>query len=199
VKVIGLTGGIGSGKSTVSRRLAQLGAVVIDADRLARALQARGEPVWREIVNQFGWAVLTAAGDLDRRRLGRRVFFDADQRSRLNQIVHPAVRQLLSAKTQQAREQGAQVVVWDVPLLIEGGLYRDVDEVWVVWAEEAQQLERIVGRDRVPRSQAWARIRAQMPLSDKLRWADRVIDNRGTQEALMKAVDRAWRELGIGG
>ncbi len=199
MRLVGLTGGIGSGKSSVSRLLQQHGARIIDADRITHQLERRGQAVWREIWDVFGWAVLSADGALDRKRLGHVVFNDSAERSRLNGIVHPAVQAEIRSQIQQARDQDCAVAVLDVPLLIEGGLYRIVDEIWVVYTEPEQQVERIRNRDGVSPETAWQRIRAQMPLKDKLPYAHRVIDNRGPASALEEVVQRLWQSVASAG
>lgn len=193
VRLIGLTGGIGSGKSSVSHILASLGAYIIDADRITHQLQCRGQSVWQEIVQAFGWRVLLADGRLDRKRLGHIVFNDGKERLRLNEIVHPAVQQEIRRLIAQADSQGVAVAILDVPLLIEGGLYHIVDEVWVVYAQPDQQIARICARDNVSEETARRRLAAQMPLADKLSYAQRVIDNRGSLLALEKVVRVLWQ------
>ncbi len=193
MRLIGLTGGIGSGKSSVSRILAEAGAYIIDADDITHQLQCRGEDVWRAIVDAFAWPVLLADGRLDRKRLGHIVFNDAQERARLNAIVHPAVQREIRRLIAVARSQGVGLTVLDVPLLIEGGLYQIVDEVWVVYAEQDQQIARICARDKVSEETARRRLQAQMPLADKLPYAQHVIDNRGSLRALEKVVRGLWQ------
>lgn len=193
MRLIGLTGGIGSGKSSVSRVLARSGAVIIDADGITHDLERRGQPVWSKIIGTFGYSVLMADGELDRKKLGHRIFSTATERERLNRIVHPQVRQEITQAIDQAREMGVKVAVLDAPLLIEGGLYRNVDQVWLVYAEPEQQVKRIVARDQVGEDTAWRRIRAQMPLSDKVAYADVVIDNRGRFQDTEEVVLSLWQ------
>ncbi|AEJ39250.1 dephospho-CoA kinase [Sulfobacillus acidophilus TPY] len=193
--IIGLTGGIGSGKSTVSRILRQLGVPVVDADQVTHDLQRRGQPIWQAIFDHFGWPILTAGGELDRKRLGYRVFSDDQKRQWLNQLIHPVVRQRLRELAAEWQANGTPVVVWDVPLLIEGGLYREVDEVWVVYADPEQQIRRVMERDHVSYEAAQKRLSAQMPLAQKIQWATRVIDNRGSRDLLEKAVTELWQDV----
>jgi dephospho-CoA kinase len=199
VRLIGLTGGIGSGKSTVSRLLAAQGALIIDADRITRQLQERGQPVWHAIAANFGWSILLADGRIDRKKLGRRVFGDPSERAVLNRLVHPAVQEEIRQQIVKARERDASVVVLDVPLLIEGGLYKIVDQVWVVYASPEQQVERVCARDGVSAETAQHRIAAQMPLKEKLGYADRVIDNQKGTEQLGEVVRGLWRSVADGG
>ena len=187
--VIGLTGGIGSGKSTVSRQLAAHGLLVLDADAVAHDLMARGQPVWRAVWEAFGWPVLGPAGSLDRARLARAVFGDREARDRLNTLVHPAVRAAIRERTVRAAARGVARVVWDVPLLIEGGLHREVDEVWVVYATVEQQVERVVRRAHCTEADARARVAAQWPLAAKVAYADRVLDNSGSPATLASQVE----------
>ncbi|MHB1953606.1 MAG: dephospho-CoA kinase [Sulfobacillus sp.] len=193
MRVIGLTGGIGSGKSEVSNILRSLGVPIVDADELTHAAQARGEPVWREIWQRFGWSVLGPNGEIHRRKLGYLVFHDTQKRHLLNQLVHPRVRAMMTEQLEVLREQGVLAAVLDVPLLIEGGLHTMVDEVWVVYADPALQEKRVTERDHLDASEAGRRIRAQMPLDQKLQHAHFVIDNRGSLNALKDEVTRLWQ------
>jgi dephospho-CoA kinase len=201
-KVVGLTGGIGSGKSTVARLLAELGAVVIDADAIVRELQAPGSPLLAELAAAFGPQILTAAGELDREALGALVFRDARARERLNAIMHPRVGAEMLRRLAAARERGAPLVVLDIPLLFEGqragtGTAARVafDATVVVYAAEAQQVERQVGRDGRPREEALRRVRAQMPLEEKKALADVVIDNSGSPEETERQVRRFYQAI----
>jgi len=201
-RVVGLTGGIGSGKSTVARRLEGLGAVVIDADAIVHALQAPGQPLVDEIAGAFGRGVLRPDGALDREALGALVFRDAEARARLNQLVHPKVGLEIARRTQAARDAGAPVVVLDVPLLLEGrkagtGTAKLVgfDATVVVWVPEATQVDRAAARDGASREDVLRRVRAQMPLDEKRALADHVIDNSGTPEDTERQVRALWKEL----
>jgi dephospho-CoA kinase len=190
--LVGLTGGIGAGKSAVSARLAELGAIVIDADRLARDVVAPGTDGLAEVVAAFGDGVLDASGALDRAALGRRVFADPEARQRLEAIVHPRVRARTAALA--AAAPPGSVVVNDVPLLVEAGLAGGYDLVLVVLAPERVRLERLV-RDRgMAEAEARARIAAQCSDDERRAVADVVIDNDGSLEELRAAVDRVWRE-----
>lgn len=202
-RIVGLTGGIGSGKSSVAKRLAELGAVVVDADAIVHELQAPGQPLLAEIAALFGDEVIDSAGRLDRPKLAERVFRDPAQRARLNALVHPRVGAEMARRVQGARDAGAPVVVLDVPLLLEGrksGAKADggiaaamgVEAVVVVWVPEAVQVERTVARDGCTREQALARIQAQMPLDEKRALADHVIDNSGTPEDTDRQVRALW-------
>ncbi|MGE5673806.1 MAG: dephospho-CoA kinase [Mycobacterium leprae] len=195
MKVVGLTGGIASGKSTVSRFLREMGAPVVDADVIVHELQQPGTAVLAAIVDQFGLEVLRPDGTLDRARLGQRVFADPQQRRQLEAIVHPAVEERMWAEVARLRSAGAQAVVLDVPLLIEGGLYKQVDRVWLVYVDRATQRARLIERDHLSPAAAEARLAAQMPLDQKRQVADLVIDNRGSQGETRRQVEEAWRVI----
>jgi dephospho-CoA kinase len=192
VYVIGLTGGIGTGKSTVSSILRRQGAFVVDADALAHAVLAPGTPAVDEVARAFPGVVRD--GVVDRARLAELVFEDPASREVLNAIVHPRVRHLMREALEEAVLAGHEVAVLDVPLLIEGGLHNQVDEVWVVYADEAEQVRRIMERNHVDRETAYRRIRAQMPIDEKVKFADVVIDNRGDLASLERQVAALWAE-----
>lgn len=193
---VGLTGGIGSGKSEVSRRLRKLGAVIIDADAVAREVVEPGTPGFAAIVEEFGDVVLRSDGGLDREGLGRLVFGDPDKLARLNAIVHPLVGERIATKMAEVeRDHPAGVVVYDVPLLVENNLQDGYDVVLVVAASTQTQLRRLVEQRGMTREDAEARIAAQAPLEAKLAVADVVIDNDGDLEALERQVTSAWTEL----
>ena len=202
--LVGLTGGIATGKSTVAGVFRRLGAVVVDADRLAREVVAPGEPALAEIAREFGPKVLQPDGTLDRKRLGAIVFGDAGRRRRLEAITHPAIRARFLARLQALTDEGFDgLVVFDAPVMIESGGYRAMDRLVVVVTDEATQLARLMARDGISRGQALDRIRSQMPLADKARLADHVIDNSGDRaatEARTRAVHAALvRELAARG
>jgi dephospho-CoA kinase len=194
---VGLTGGIGSGKSEVSRRLAAHGAVIIDADLAARAVVAPGTPGLARVAEAFGTGVLGPDGTLDRQRLGAIVFADPASRARLNTIVHPLVREWMGAAERAAVEgaRGDLVVVHDVPLLAEGGRAGDFDLVIVVDVPPELQLERLVRQRGMAPDQARARIAAQASREQRLAAADIVIDNSGTLDDLDRRVDEVWADL----
>jgi dephospho-CoA kinase len=201
-RVIGLTGGIGTGKSTVARIFESLGAVVIDADAIVHELQARGQPMLDEIVSEFGPEILTADASLDREALGAMVFRDPDARERLNRLVHPKVGAEFGRRLQAAKEAGVPVIVLDIPLLFEsraagtgGASAMHFDTTVVVWVPRQTQIERQVARDGYAPDEAERRVEAQMPLDEKRALADEVIDNSGSLEATSQQVDELYARL----
>ncbi len=191
-RVIGLTGGIASGKTTVAEMLGALGAHVVDADQLARRVVEVGSPALHEIKAAFGEAMIAKGGELDRARLGELVFADAQARDRLNQIVHPRVMELSREEIQQAQRSGARLVVYDVPLLFEAERAAEFDGVLVVWVSPQVQVLRLRQRAGLDEAAARARIEAQMPLGRKRELARWVIDNSGSRERTRLAVGELW-------
>lgn len=199
---IGLSGGIGTGKSSVSRMFAAQGAVVIDADAIVHELQARGMPLVAEIAAAFGPGVLDTEGGLDRAALGALVFRDPEARTRLNQIVHPKVGAEFARRVAAARASGARVLVLDIPLLFEGrrsgtgsAARMDFDATVLVYAPEALQVERQISRDGCSRDEALRRVRAQIPIEEKKALADYVIDNSGTLEETERQVREVLSQI----
>lgn len=193
--LVGLTGGIASGKSTVSRQLAELGCHVIDADLLAREVVAPGEPAWHAVVEAFGPDVLRADDTLDRARLGALVFADPGARRRLEAITHPVIADRRQGRLEALTASGFDgLVIQDTPLLIEVGAAGSVDRVVVVYTTPERQLERLMARDRLAADEARRRIDSQMPLAEKARVAHYVIDSSDTREetaAQVRAVHAA--------
>ncbi|MCM3547480.1 dephospho-CoA kinase [Niallia circulans] len=188
---IGLTGGIASGKSLVATYLEKQGIPVVDADKLARQVVEPGEPALAQIVATFGQNVLQTDGTLDRKQLGAIIFGDEQRREQLNQIVHPAVRQLMKKQAELYEQRGYTRVVLDIPLLYESNLFHMVNQVWLVYVDEATQLRRLIERDGLTETEANQRIAAQMPLTAKKAQADVLIDNNGTKENTYRQVDNA--------
>ena len=197
MRIIGLTGGIGSGKSTVSGMLQDLGAAVVDADAGARAVVEPGQPALAEIVTAFGAEVLGPDGGLDRKAVAEKVFTDEAARHKLNSITHPRVREWMAARIGEAVEGGAQVVIMDTPLLYEAKLDGGVAETIVVWVPVEVQVQRAVSRG-MDEADVRARIAAQMSLDDKRGWATHLIDNSGTEEETRAHVAALWQELSGG-
>lgn len=196
MRIIGLTGGIASGKSTVAHVLEELGIPVIDADHLARRAVERGTSALSAITSEFGSKVIKDDGTLDRPALAKIVFSDPEKLKRLEAITHPAIRQLAEEELNNYRAKETPAVVYMAPLLIEAGLTAKVDEVWVVYADEETQIRRVMGRDNSSRKEALARIAAQMPMDEKAKLGKVVIDNRGTLADLEQQVkDICHREF----
>jgi dephospho-CoA kinase len=194
MKVIGLTGGVGSGKSTVAEMLRELGATVIDADQAAHEVYAPGTRGFEAVVAEFG-SDFVRDGAIDRERLGMLVFNDAAALRRLNAIVHPLVREWMAARTAEAFERGDPIVIQDVPLLFENGLEGLFSSVLLVYAPAEVQLERLVEGRRMPPERARAVIAAQMPIEEKRRRAHHVVDNTGTIEQTRSQVEEVWAQM----
>lgn len=196
MKVIGLTGGIACGKSTVAAMLADLGAAVIDADVIAREITKKGTPVWHRIKETFGDEYLLPDGELDRKKLGELVFANAEALKKLNAITHPVIQQQVLAKIDRLKSMGSyKAIVVDAALLIEAGWHHMVDEVWLVVTDREIQIERLMKRNGLTRQQALNRINSQMDQDIKRRYADRIIDNSRDMEYTRKQVEQLWAEL----
>jgi dephospho-CoA kinase len=193
--VVGLTGNIASGKSSVAARFAELGATVIEADRLSREAVRPGTPALAAIRERWGDAVLATDGTLDRAALRRIVFSDAAARRALEAIVHPAVHRLREVHMADARTAGARLVICDIPLLFETGLEGTVDRIVLVDAREGTRRERLMGDRGLTAAEADSMIAAQAPSSSKRGRADFIIENEGTREALRARTDEVFREL----
>lgn len=192
---VGLTGGIGSGKSAVSALLASYGAVVLDADLVAREVVAPGTPGLAAVAEAFGSDVLQPDGSLDRPALGRRVFGQPQELARLNAVVHPLIARRTAELRAQAEQAGAEVLVHDVALLVENGLTDAYDAVVVVAVQPQTQLDRLVRLRGMAEPEARARIASQAPLEDKLAVATHVVSNDGPLEGLAPQVERLWHQL----
>lgn len=193
--VVGLTGNIAAGKSAVAKRLAALGAPIIDADQLARDAVAPGSPALARIAERFGPSVITADRSLDRAAMRAIAFADANARLALNAIVHPEVERLRSEAIASLRSAGARLVICDIPLLFEVGLDAKMDKIILVDAAAELRKERLL-RDRgLSVAEADAMIAAQMPAAEKRARADYVLENNGTREELDQQVDTLWRQL----
>jgi dephospho-CoA kinase len=194
VKLVGLTGGVGSGKSTVAAILRELGAEVVDADEASHAVYEPGTPGFEAVVRDFGPAYVRD-GRIDRKALGELVFKDPEARRRLNAIVHPLVREWMAARTAEALSRGAGVVVHDVPLLFENKLEGLFPTTVLVWVPRDVQVERLVsGRGFTP-ERAGEVIAVQMPIDEKRSRATHVVDNTGTRESTRAQVERLWMTL----
>lgn len=196
--VLGITGGIASGKSTVLKLFEALGAETLSADDLAREVLTKGGRGYDEVVACFGSGILDKGGEIDRRRLGEMVFADPKAREKLNSITHPLIIERLRQAVDEFRRRypgRGSVLAVEIPLLFECGLEGLVDEVVVVAAEQATQLNRLTSVGGLSREQAEARIRSQMPIAEKIRRAGRVVYNDGEIQSLEEAVRRIWGEI----
>ena len=192
--LVGLTGGIGSGKSTVARLLEERGAVVFDADLLAREAVGPGTPGHAAVIERFGADVLAPGGELDREALASIVFADPSARRDLEQIVHPEVRRLFAEGSEAYRDTD-RVVVFSAPLLVETGMHTAFEILVVVSATVATQIERLMRQRGMSEASIRARIDAQAPLEDKAAAADFVVENEGTLDELESQVERLWNDL----
>ena len=197
MKVIGLTGGIGSGKSTVSQVLAELGATIIDADKVGHEAFKPDTELWREIVAAFGSEILSPGGDIDRNKLGEIVFGNPELLSQLNQIMHPRMYAIVKAQIEGYRRQGMAVVVLEAPLLIEANWTSLVDEVWVTVASEATVLKRLQEKVGLSQQQSLVRIRSQLPLEERIRYANVVINTDCSLDELETKVKELWEGLQV--
>ena len=195
MRVVGLTGGIGTGKSAVAAILRELGVTVIDADEATRAVQARGTDGLNRLAQEFGSSIITPEGDLDRSRLADIAFKDPDARLRLNAIVHPLVRQWMGERQQEAFERGDELVVMDIPLLFESRGAGAFQTTILVYAPEELQLRRLMELRGMTDEQARQRIAAQMPIEEKRRLATHVIENSGSLEQLRTRVRQILAEI----
>lgn len=194
--LVGLTGGIGTGKSTVSRMFRDLGCLIIDADLLAREVVEPGEPAYGKLVAEFGKEILDADGHIDRKKLGALVFADPARRSRLEGFTHPEIRQRQAGILAELITEGFEgIVIFDAALLVETGGARNMDRLVVVSADEPTQVRRLMLRDEISEAEARERIRSQMPLSLKVKQAHYVVDNSGTREETERRVREIYQAL----
>jgi len=195
VKLIGLTGGIATGKSTVAAMLQQLGARIIDADALAREIVEPGKEAWQEIVSAFGREILRADQSIDREKLRKQVFEDQQARKRLESITHPRIRTLAQQRIQQLAAEGAGTIVYMAPLLFENQAQLWLRPVILVACDLAQQKKRLRDRDKLNEEQIRQHLKAQMSLAEKKKLADFIIENNGTLEELKTKVEEIWQKI----
>ncbi|MGI6678772.1 MAG: dephospho-CoA kinase [Dehalobacterium sp.] len=196
MKIIGLTGGIASGKSTVAKYLRELGAQVIDADEIAREVVLPEQPAYRDIVREFGREILLPDGTLNRQKLGSIIFKNPAARKKLDQITHPAIYREIERQVEEYKAQAPEGLVFlDVPLLIETGMHEKVDEVWLTFLPEELQLQRLMERDGFSKSEGEKRLSSQLPLREKIKFAHRVIDTSGLLEETRKQVVDCWEKI----
>src|SRR5690625_5262513 len=184
--IIGLTGSIGTGKSTVSEMFKQLQIPVVDADIIARRVVEPNEPTYKKIIETFGESILHDDRTLNRQALGKIVFNDQQKRQQLNEIIHPAIRQEMLRQRDHHITNGEKCVVLDIPLLFESKLTHFIDKIIVVATDEKIQLERVIARDQSTKEEALQRIKTQIPITQKTKLADAVINNNGTIEETRK-------------
>jgi dephospho-CoA kinase len=193
--IVGLTGGIATGKSLVAGELKKCGARIIDADLIAREVVEPGKPAYNDIVKEFGPAVLLPDGTLDRKALGHAVFSDRAALDKLNNITHPRIRERIKEEARRISAQGNSLIVLDVALLIEMGVKYEVEKIIVVFAGKEQQIERLMERDNLTRVEALKRLSCQMDINEKLKYADYVIDNSGTRDKTIEQARELFSEL----
>lgn len=193
--IIGLTGSIASGKSKVSRILAECGAPIVDADLIAREIAKRGQAGWRGIVEAFGEGVLLPDGELDRMKVGEMIFHDAKKRAMLDAIMHPIILERINTQIEELARAGHKAAVLDIPLLLELGWQDKVDAVWLVAVSPNVQKLRLMARNALTEEQALARIASQMSIAEKRQYADKIIENDGTPEETATIVQKLWAEL----
>lgn len=179
-QIIGLTGGIASGKSTIASFFKDEGIPVIETDQIAKTILQPGSDAFNKVVKHFGEEILLSEGIINRKALGERIFKDEHERDILNQIVHPEVRIITQSKADVLKKEGHAIIVIDVPLLFEAGFDQDVDQTLVISVPKDIQIERLMARDGIEKAYALKKINAQMPLKEKRKRADFVIDNRGS-------------------
>jgi dephospho-CoA kinase len=192
---VAITGGAGSGKSTVARMFQELGVPVLDADAAARRAVAVGSPAWQELRRLYGPEYFLADGELDRGKVAARVFADPEEKRRLETVIHPRVAEAIKARLQELEAQGAPLVLVEVPLLFEAGLDRAYAKVIVVEVDPAHQVQRLSARDGRPAAEIAGILQAQLPLKDKVKKADFVVDNRGDLNNTLRQVRIILGEL----
>ena len=195
--IIGLTGGIASGKSTVANMLKNEGITVIDADLESRLAVEQGEEAYDHIVNHFSKSILLEDGSINRAKLGEIIFNIKEERMKLNEIVHPAVRKRMLQKKESAENHGEAIIIMDIPLLFESEFTELVDKTLLVFVDEDIQLQRLMERNHYSKQEALARIHSQMPLAEKKRLADVVIDNNGSLEQTELQLKNVLSEWGF--
>lgn len=197
-KVIGITGGIASGKSTVSKMITDLGFTVIDADIAARKVVEPGENALKQVVKAFGTEILNVDETLNREKLGSIIFNNEEKRLVLNNIIHPAIRKYMNDRQEEAFTRGEEIVFMDIPLLFESKQTNIVDKTLLVFVDDHVQLKRLMDRNGLSKEEAVARIQSQMPLKKKKELADEVIDNNGSIETTREQLDhilKKWKVL----
>jgi len=194
--IVGLTGGVASGKTAVSRVLKEEGAYIIDADQIARELVQPHKPAWNELIRAFGQEILQEDGSIHRKKLADKVFADPKQRKLLNQILHPRIKEEMDRRAKKIGEKDPEaIVVIDAPLIVELGDHREMDKLIVVTTTQTQQIERLKDRDGTSPKEALRIVSSQMPMEEKLKFADYVIQNEGSLEETKKRAKEIFKDL----
>jgi dephospho-CoA kinase len=194
--IVGLTGGVASGKTAVSQVLKEEGAYIIDADRIARELVQPHKPAWNELIRAFGKEILREDGSIHRKKLADKVFADPKQRKLLNQILHPRIKEEMDRRTKEIGQKDPEaIVVIDAPLIVELGDHREMDKLIVVTTTQTQQIERLKDRDGAKPEEALRIVSSQMPLEEKVKLADFVIRNEGSLEETKNRAREVFKEL----
>jgi dephospho-CoA kinase len=194
--IVGLTGGVASGKTVVSQVLKEEGAYIIDADRIARELVQPHKPAWNELIRAFGKEILREDGSIHRKKLADKVFADPNQRKLLNQILHPRIKEEMDRRTKEIGQKDPEaIVVIDAPLIVELGDHREMDKLIVVTTTQTQQIERLKDRDGAKPEEALRIVSSQMPLEEKVKLANFVIRNEGSLEETKKRAREVFKEL----
>ena len=193
---IGLTGNIACGKTVVARMLEELGAKIIDADYIARLVVEPSEQAWKDIVERFGHEILNPNRTINRKKLGDIVFRDEEKREELNRITHPRIIDKIKSMLDEYRKEKVNVVIIEAALIVEkGGMKPTISDLIVVTADEEAQIKRLIERDGISREEALTRIKAQMPVSEKVKFATYVIDNSRTLEETRTQVEEVWKKI----
>ena len=193
---IGLTGGIGSGKSSVAQWFKEQCITVIDEDQIVHNLLNVDQEIISQLVREFGAEIMHTQGNkINRQVLGRKVFVDDHARHRLEQIIHPRVMSTMHQNRNELEQKGLTLCIWDVPLLLEVGFDKYIDQVWVVWVPREVQIQRVLARDKLTRTEIIARISAQMALDDKIKFADVVIDNSRSWHQTQTQLENSFKTL----
>lgn len=194
--IVGLTGGVASGKTAVSQVLKEEGAYIIDADQIARELVQSHKPAWNELIRAFGQEILQEDGSIHRKKLADKVFADPKQRKLLNQILHPRIKEEMDRRTKEIGQRDPEaIVVIDAPLIVELGDHREMDKLIVVTTTQTQQIERLKDRDGTSPKEALRIVSSQMPMEEKLKFADYVIQNEGSLEETKKRAKEIFKDL----
>jgi dephospho-CoA kinase len=194
--IVGLTGGVASGKTAVSQVLKEEGAYIIDADQIARELVQPHKPAWNELIRAFGQEILREDGSIHRKKLAEKVFADPEQRKLLNQVLHPRIKEEMDRRAKEIGQKDPEAIVMiDAPLIVELGDHREMDKLIVVTSTQTQQIERLKDRDGTSPEEALRIVSSQMPLEEKLKFADFVIRNEGSLEETRKRTKEVFKEL----